>query len=323
MKTVDAVIGNWGKVFNYYGLPPITGNHHFKGKCPICQSIGKFRIDDKKGKGTYICKCSSGDGWALLNKTQGKDFKTLAREIDKILGNTWNRNAQPKQASQVELLRNKVLFKFDKLQDIKGTNAERYLKNRGITVNEINNVRFCESDKTPSGLFGAIYSIATDARGNACYLHRTFLDGAKKADIEANKRMNSLQEDSYLEHAQSVAIRLSEIESTLGIAEGIETALSCKQKYKCSTWATMNASLMKKFVAPTGVKHLIIFADTDNNLTGHAAAFECGRRNLLSNNDVEKVCVRWTAKGDFNDAINNEIEVYEWIGIKNKRVINK
>lgn len=317
MRTVDAVVGNWEKVFNYYGLPPITGNRHFKGKCPICESKGKFRIDDVNGKGTYICKCSSGDGWALLTKTQGKDFKVLAKEVDGILGNTFNGEVKQKEESSSEKLRANVLNKFNKLKFLNDTLADEYLKNRGIQINNIHNIRFCESDKTPSGQFSAIYAIATDSKGNACYLHRTFLDGAKKANIEPNKKMNSLQEDTYLEYAQSVAIRLTDISSTLGIAEGIETALSCNQKYKCSTWATLNASIMKKFVAPKGVKHLIIFADTDSNLTGHAAAFECGRKNLLSNNDVEKVSIRWPDKGDFNDVINHDIEVFEWIGTRN------
>lgn len=316
MRTVDAVIGNWEKIFSYYRLPPITGNKHYTGKCPICEAKGKFRIDNKNGKGTYICKCSSGNGWTLLEKTQGKDFKTLACEVDGILGNTFDGMDQQKEISKTEKLRNKVLYKFNKLNLIKGTMADEYLKNRGIAVQNINNVRFCESDKTPEGKFSAIYSIATDAKGNACYLHRTFLNGAKKADIMTNKKMNSLQEDSYLEYAQSVAIRLSEVSSTLGIAEGIETALSCNQIYKCATWATLNASIMKKFLAPKGVKHLIIFADTDSNLTGHSAAFECGRKNLLSNNDVEKVSIRWPQKGDFNDVLTNAIEVYEWSGFR-------
>lgn len=316
MRTVDAVIGNWGKVFSYYGLPPITGNKHYTGKCPICEAKGKFRIDDKNGKGTYICKCSSGNGWTLLEKTQGKDFKTLAREVDGILGNKFDGEVQQKEVSKTESIRSKVLYKFNKLKLINETMADAYLKSRGIAIQNINNVRFCESDKTPEGKFSAIYSIATDANGNACYLHRTFLNGANKADITTNKKMNSLQEDSYLEYAQSVAIRLSEVSSTLGIAEGIETALSCNQIYKCSTWATLNASIMKRFLAPKGVKHLIIFADTDSNLTGHSAAFECGRKNLLSNNDVEKVSIRWPQKGDFNDVLNNAIEVYEWSGFR-------
>ncbi|OTA14109.1 DNA primase [Xenorhabdus vietnamensis] len=117
--------------------------------------------------------------------------------------------------------------------------------------------------------------------------------------------MNSLQEDSHLAHAQSVAIRLFPVDSTLGIAEGVETALSCKQIYGVNTWSAMNAGHMAKFIAPCGVKHLIIFADNDWSATGHAAAMECARKNLQASNDVEKVSVRWPDFGDFNDLLMN------------------
>ena len=85
MNTIDAVKGQWAKIFAHYGLPPITGRKHFKGKCPICGQKGKFRIDDKDGRGTYICTCGSGNGFQLLERTQGKDFKTLADEIDVLV----------------------------------------------------------------------------------------------------------------------------------------------------------------------------------------------------------------------------------------------
>ncbi|MEG1654679.1 MAG: DNA primase, partial [Hafnia sp.] len=45
---------------------------------------------------------------------------------------------------------------------------------------------------------------------------------------------------------------------------------------------------------------------------GHAAAFECGHRNILSNNDVEKVSIRWPESGDFNDMLINGAQVFEW-----------
>lgn len=54
------------------------------------------------------------------------------------------------------------------------------------------------------------------------------------------------------------------------------------------------------------------FADTDSNGAGHAAAFECGHRNILSNNDVEKVSIRWPESGDFNDMLINGAQVFEW-----------
>lgn len=99
-----------------------------------------------------------------------------------------------------------------------------------------------------------------------------------------------------------------------GVAEGIETALSCKQVYGVNTWATINAGFMDKFVAPPGA-----FADTDtSSATGHSAAFACARRNLVANNDVEKVSVRWPDKGDFNDLVREGSEVRELVFYREK-----
>ena len=188
-----------------------------------------------------------------------------------------------------------------------------YLRNRGINTLPSDAIRFCLEQPFNGRHYQSLFSLATDDKGALCYLHRTLLDGDKKANLgESAKRMLSLQEDSYLEHASSVAIRMFPPASTLGIAEGIETALSCRQIYGCNVWAVLNTSLMKRFRAPMGVKHLIIFADTDLNGAGHAAAFECGHRNILSNNDVEKVSIRWPESGDFNDMLINGAQVFEW-----------
>ncbi|MDC9591927.1 primase-helicase zinc-binding domain-containing protein, partial [Xenorhabdus sp. XENO-10] len=86
IKTTEAVVGRWPEIFAYYKLPPVTGKRHFKGNCPVCKQKGKFRIDDRDGRGTFICTCNAGDGWALLRLTQGKEFKVLADEIDQLLG---------------------------------------------------------------------------------------------------------------------------------------------------------------------------------------------------------------------------------------------
>jgi phage/plasmid primase-like uncharacterized protein len=96
-------------------------------------------------------------------------------------------------------------------------------------------------------VYQALYALATDDKAELCYLHQTLLDGDRKADIDSAKRQKSLQEDSYLDHARSVAIRMFPVSTTIGIAEGIETALSCYQIYGVNTWAVINSGFMKKF----------------------------------------------------------------------------
>ncbi|MDE9571452.1 toprim domain-containing protein, partial [Xenorhabdus bovienii] len=180
-------------------------------------------------------------------------------------------------------------------------------------------IRFCEKQPTYKGDYQAMWALATDSRGQLCYLHRTYLDGDRKAPLDVTKKMMSLQEDSYLAHAESVAIRMFPVASTLGIAEGIETALSCKQIYGVNTWSTMNAGHMAKFLAPRGVKHLIIFADNDWSATGEAAAYACATKNLKASNDIERVSVRWPDLGDFNDLLQNGDQAREREFMKKQR----
>lgn len=316
LNTKKAAIGRWAEIYKHFGLPGVTGKKHWPKECPVCGRKGKFRCDDKDGTGSYICVCGSGDGWALLAAKTGKEFKVLASEVDGLIGNEYTSDRTTINPARTSLAqqREKVSRKFAKLTLLRGTGAEGYLKDRGINSLPVESIRYCDKQPVDGKNLQAIYALATDDKGELCYLHRTLLDGEKKAQRGGSaKKMMKLQEDSYLEYAKSVAIRLFPVASTLGIAEGIETALSCHQITKCHTWATMNTAFMKKFRVPAGVKNLIIFADADANAAGHAAAFECAAANLHAKNDLESVSVRWPAQGDFNDLLNNGSEVYEWV----------
>ncbi|CDH21886.1 hypothetical protein XBKQ1_780009 [Xenorhabdus bovienii str. kraussei Quebec] len=216
--------------------------------------------------------------------------------------------------------RQKIITLYSRMPELKGTSAEKYLQSRGIySHHPIEQIRFCEKQSTYQGDYQAMWALATDSRGQLCYLHRTYLDGDRKAPLDVTKKMMSLQEDNYLAHADSVAIRMFPVASTLGIAEGIETALSCKQIYGVNTWSTMNAGHMAKFLAPRGVKHLIIFADNDWSATGEAAAYACATKNLKANNDIERISVRWPDFGDFNDLLQQGCQAREREFVKKQR----
>ena len=317
MKTAEAAKGRWAEIFEYFGLPPITGKNHFKGECPACGARGKFRIDDREGAGTWICTCDSGDGMKLLNLTQGKSFSELCAEVDQLIGNNYRHISIPITSSAAKQ-RQRVISKFSKLVDLRGTTAADYLRQRGINRLPVKAVRFCDKQRHAGRVYQALYSLATDDKGELCYLHQTLLDGDKKANIgDSAKRLKSLQEQNYLDHARSVAIRMFPVASTLGVAEGIETSLSCYQVYGINTWSVINAGFMEKFRVPAGVKHLIIFADMDkHSATGQAAAFNCATANLRAKNDLISVSVRWPDNGDFNDFVMNGDQVREQVYTK-------
>lgn len=319
MKTAEAAKGHWAMIFEHFGLPPINPKNHFKGECPVCGARGKLRIDDRDERGTWICVCGSGDGMKLVTMTQGKPFNEICSEIDQLIGNNFQRVKIPVSSSATSL-RTKVLNKFSKLLPLHDTSGAAYLNARGIFQLPPNSVRFNEKQRHAGRVYQSLYSLATDDKGELCYLHQTLLDGSQKANIGTSaKRLKSLQDDNYLDHARSVAIRMFPVASTLGIAEGIETALSAYQIYKVNTWATINSGFMKKFRVPAGVKNLIIFADRDvNSATGLAAATECAHANLLAKNDLEKISIYYPDNGDFNDMLMNGDQVREVVFFKKK-----
>jgi putative DNA primase/helicase len=66
------------------------------------------------------------------------------------------------------------------------------------------------------------------------------------------------------------AVRLAKATDVLGLAEGIETALSAMQLCGVPTWACLGASRMHRVAVPDTVRELHIFADNDG--PGRAAA---------------------------------------------------
>jgi putative DNA primase/helicase len=61
------------------------------------------------------------------------------------------------------------------------------------------------------------------------------------------------------------AIRLGGISPTIGVAEGVETALAISQliEHEFPVWSVMSTSGMRTFVPPEGVKQVRIFVDGD------------------------------------------------------------
>jgi putative DNA primase/helicase len=311
MKTTEAVIGRWPEVFAAFGLPPVDPRKHYKGECPMCGRKGKLRVDDKDGMGTWICVCGAGTGFEMLTQVTGKPFSMLAQEVDQIIGNTFEpeRRQEPRVNTKLE----RSVSRFREIHALEGTPGEEYLNRRGIFQLPKGGVKWSpgEVHRETNKTWPCLYALASNEYGEAIQRHLTFLDGDQKADIDPQKKMLALQE-----YSGTIAVKLFPPQSTLGIAEGIETALSAHQLYKCPVWSTLNAVLMERFKAPPGVTTLMIFADDDSSLTGLAAAMTCGKKNLSANNDVNQVIVRWPEGGDFNDVVMKGSKVFQWRGSK-------
>jgi len=129
-------------------------------------------------------------------------------------------------------------------------------------------------------------------------MHRTFLkpDGSGKAEMAAPRKLMAG------ELPDGACVMLSEYVpgGPLGIAEGIETAMSASALYDMPVWAAINTTLMSKWQPPEGCAEVAIFADNDQKLGGQAAAYGLGHRLSVKGIDVT-VHVPGRIGADFND----------------------
>jgi phage/plasmid primase-like uncharacterized protein len=79
-----------------------------------------------------------------------------------------------------------------------------------------------------------------------------------------------------LGRAKGAVVMLHHAALRMGVAEGLESALSASQIFGIPVWSLMSASGIAACPAIPGVKHLTIFADNDQ--VGLAAAAKCATR---------------------------------------------
>lgn len=128
-------------------------------------------------------------------------------------------------------------------------------------------------------------------------IHRTALHdtGARKREMP-----DGLGPKRMLGRARGAVVMLRPLATTLGIAEGIETALSAEEVHALPVWALLSAAGMASFPVIPSLHFLSIFADHDR--PGLNAAAACATRYRAAAIDGEVRCP--TAVGhDWNDHI--------------------
>lgn len=142
---------------------------------------------------------------------------------------------------------------------IGGTLAETYLRSRRITIHLPPTLRFHPAlDHTPSRtVWPALIAALQDGDGKVIAVQRTYLarDGQGKAPVTPAKLTLGPMRDA--------AVRLGDYRDRpmIGIAEGIETALSARQMFSVPVWATLSANRLARLRLPP-LETLVIFADT-------------------------------------------------------------
>ncbi len=273
-KTIDAARGKWKGILLQLGVETkFLENKH--GPCPLCGGRDRYRWDNKDGNGTYICsQCGAGNGLQLLMNLNGWDFAAAAREVDSVVGRV--HPDPPKRMiddAACARLMNKLWQGASPL--VPGDLAHRYLATRiSLPPAMPSCLRFTERCPAPDGIHRpALLALVRDPDGERVNIHRTFLGPSGKADMENPRALmpGPLPNGS--------AIRLFSVSGdTLGIAEGLETALAAADRFGIPVWSAINATMLTKWVPPPEVCEVWVFGDNDAKFGGQAAAFSLAHK---------------------------------------------
>lgn len=133
---------------------------------------------------------------------------------------------------------------------------------------------YFDSEGNHLGDFSTMLAKVTDVEGKGVSLHRTYLspDGPGKLDLgddlPAKKLMTPVREGA----TKGASIKLCALRSTLGIAEGIETALAVIAATGQHVWAALCATGLETVELPGEVVQVHVWADRDESKQGLKAA---------------------------------------------------
>ena len=180
-----------------------------------------------------------------------------------------------------------------------GERLTAYLNARSITLAVSSSLRFHPALlHIPTGLqLPAMVAAIKNSSRDIVAVQRTYLTGDcdRKAEVPSPKVSLGPFEDS--------AVRLGPSGEVLGLAEGIETALSAMQLHDVPVWAACG-SRMHRVALPDGVREVHVFAD--NGVPGRLAAEKAADRFTR---DGRRVLLRFPPDrfGDWNDVINGRV----------------
>ena len=306
MTPLDAARGKWHGVLEALGVPKeILSKKHMP--CPFCGGKDRFRWTNNEGTGSYVCNgCGNGTVVDLLAKYHGWDTGTVLRKVQSVVQTIPGVSSNGQAYKSTKDYRAEAAKLWRQTRSVRPEDpVDLYLAGRNIhlrpPVVRTLDAAECWSDKGIQ-VYPAMIAKIQAPNGESISLHRTYLtqDG-KKAPVDRPKRMmpGPLTE--------GCAIRLSGHDAHIGIAEGIETALSCQQMFDIPTWAVFGTRSMMKWKPPEGVREITVFGDNDENAAGQAAAWALVHK--LRCKGEWKVNVEFPqGNEDFNDVLTRGVE---------------
>jgi len=182
---------------------------------------------------------------------------------------------------------------WEKSLPIDGTLAGAYLASRGILTSS-RALRFlADAWHAPTARRSpAMLASLKNAQGNMVAVQRTFLTTrGRKVDIEPVRMM--------LGSFKAGAVQLTQPGETLGLAEGVESALAASQIHDIPCWAVCGARL-HRIALPDIVRRVILYADNDP--PGLVTADRAMRRFRAEGREVD-VRTPESTGADWNDVL--------------------
>jgi putative DNA primase/helicase len=268
--------GGWARVLTRLGVPEDCVQLRRQQPCPVCGGSDRYVYDDRRGRGDFFCrKCGPGDGFALLMKLNKWTFMETRKRVIEVAGLGAVAAARVGIASRtvVPTAPAQPARPTQRVRDLLGGSCTsdavpdvvEYLSSRrvwslpqGCTLRAHASAEYFHDGRTV-GRFAALVAPVVDIAGELVTVHVTYLDaGRKLATHEPRKILSGMTGRT------GCAARLVPLTGdTLGIAEGIETALAALMLHKLPVWSALNTSLLSKFAPPKNVRKLVVFADRD------------------------------------------------------------
>lgn len=235
---------------------------HGMCRCPAHQDSSPSLHVTETRSGTVLLKCFAGcDQWSVIRALRDLDlWPDRAERGDPAVPHAYVDRTEHDAERQADEARRRDLARkiWHEAHPIRGSVAESYLRARGITLRLPPTLRFAPSlHHRPSGRsYPALVAAMQDAHGQVVAIQRTWLspDGTGKAPVGKAAKLT-------LARMHDAAIRLGRTGALLGIAEGVETALSAMQIFSLPTWAMTGAGRLGAAVLPEGVRRVAVLAD--------------------------------------------------------------
>ena len=269
--------------------------------CPVHGGKDGFRLfKNWQEDGGGICNTCGifPDGLELIKWLRGWSFKEVLAKVNEVISGKVvpimrHRLAPAAKKPDEDKLMAKLANLWEEavpLVEPEAALARKYLINRGIEIFDVPSLRlhpdlpyFEEGKKL--GRYPALLGLFLSPENQGVTLHRIYLSQeGRKAPVESPKKTMPIPEGLNLSGS---AIRLGPAGSSLGVAEGVETALAVMTAMGEVCWATTTAVLLQQVVLPPQVKRITIWADNDESNTGLKSAFNLAERLVKEGRKTE------------------------------------